>query len=61
MPIVNVKMLKGRTVAMKRKLVSDITDVVTKDLAVAPDQVTVIVEEYEKENWAHSGKLYSDT
>lgn len=60
MPIVNVKMLKGRSVEIKRTLVKNITKVITKDLKVTPAQVTVVLEEYDKENWADNGRLYSD-
>jgi len=60
MPIVIIKMLKGRTVEVKRKLAKDVTGVVSDDLKVPADETTVVIEEYDRENWARSGTLYSD-
>lgn len=60
MPIVTVKMAKGRPVAKKRKLAKAITDIVTRELDVKPEWVTVLIEEYDRSNWATGGQLHSD-
>jgi len=59
-PLVVVKMLEGRSVEQKRRLVREITDVVVKFTGAPEDQVDVIIEDYPRENWAKAGALYSD-
>ncbi|PKN04616.1 MAG: 4-oxalocrotonate tautomerase [Deltaproteobacteria bacterium HGW-Deltaproteobacteria-9] len=61
MPVVNIKMVKGRTVEQKRNLVRAVTDAVAQTIDVKPDAVWVLIEEYEKENWAAGGELFSDS
>ena len=61
MPVVTIRMAKGRTLDQKRALVEGITTVVTKTLQVTPDWVTVFVEELDKENIAKSGILLSES
>jgi len=60
MPIVNIKIAKGRSIEQKKKLVKDITDVVVKDLDLRPEWVTVLIDEYDRENWASGGELHSE-
>ena len=60
MPLINLKMLKGRSVAQKREFVEKVTELAVDVLKTTPADITVIIEEYEKENWAAAGKLYSD-
>lgn len=62
MPLVTVKMLKSRErdLSLKRKLAAEITKTVAVLLNVKPDAVSVLIEEYEKENWAEGGKLFAD-
>ena len=60
MPVVNVKNLKGRNVEKKLNLAKEVTDEVARTIDVKPDAVWVLIEEYEKENWAAGGGLYSD-
>ena len=58
MPLVIVKMLEGRSVEQKRRLVREITDVVVKYTGASEDQVDVLIEDYPRENWAKAGVLY---
>ena len=60
MPLVIVKMLEGRSVEQKRRLVKELTNVVVKYTGVTDDQVDIIVEDYARENWAKAGVLFSD-
>ena len=60
MPVVIVKMIEGRSVEQKRRLVKEITNVVVKFTGVTEDQVHVIIEDYAKENWAAGGVLLAD-
>ena len=60
MPFVIVKMLEGRSVEQKRRLVKELTNVVVKFTGATEDQVDVIIEDYARENWAKAGVLFSD-
>jgi len=63
MPIITVKMGKGRTVEQKRELVRALTKVAVETLGAQPEWVTVLIEEYESDrgNWAVGGELLIDT
>jgi 4-oxalocrotonate tautomerase len=60
MPFVTIKMGKGRTIEVKRKLAKAVTDALVDTLDVKPEWVTVLIEESDKENWATGGVLHSD-
>ncbi|MDR2904201.1 MAG: 2-hydroxymuconate tautomerase family protein [Clostridiales bacterium] len=59
MPIIQLKMIKGRTEQQKQDFVEKVTALTAETFAVQPGAVTVVIEEYDKENWASGGKLYS--
>jgi 4-oxalocrotonate tautomerase len=60
MPIITVKMAKGRTIEQKRVLVHALTKVAMETLSAERDWVTVLIEETEPGNWAVGGELLSD-
>jgi len=62
MPIITVKMGKGRTLEQKRVLVRALTKVAVETLKAEPEWVTVLIEEYESDrgNWAVGGELLID-
>ncbi|TAN44967.1 MAG: 4-oxalocrotonate tautomerase family protein [Rhodospirillales bacterium] len=60
MPVVSIKIVKGRSVEAKRELAKRVTDAVVQSIDVKPEWVTVVIEEYERENWATAGELHSD-
>jgi 4-oxalocrotonate tautomerase len=59
-PLIIVKMLEGRSVEQKRRLVKAVTEVVSKYTGAPEDQVDVIIEDYARENWARGGTLFAD-
>ncbi len=59
MPIINLKMAKGRTEEQKQEFVEKVTDLAVDVLSVKPEWVTVIIDEYERESWASGGILHS--
>ena len=59
MPIISVKLAKGRTIEQKQQFVEAITKEAVEKLYVKEEWVTVIFEEYERENWASSGQLHA--
>lgn len=59
MPIITVSLAKGRTEEQKQQFVEAMTIEAVKKLGVEPEWVTVIFNEYERENWASGGTLHS--
>ena len=59
MPIITIKMAKGRTEAQKQELAACVTAEAVRILEVEPAWVTVLIDEYERENWASGGELHS--
>ncbi len=60
MPIVTIKIAKGRTIDQKRNLARAITDSVVSILDVKPEWVSVLIEEFDRENWSTGGELHID-
>lgn len=59
MPIITVKMAKGRTIAQKQQFVKIVTKEAEQAFNVKKEWVTVIFDEYERENWASGGELHA--
>lgn len=59
MPVISVKIARGRSMDTKQELVEAITDDVVRILEVDPDWVTVLIDEYDRENWASAGQLHA--
>lgn len=59
MPVITVKLAKGRNAKQKQQFVEAITKEAVKTLYVKKEWVTVIFDEYERDNWATSGELHS--
>ena len=60
MPIVTIKIAKGRSLEIKRKLVASVTKAISTSLEMDSSYVTVLIEELERENWATGGELHID-
>ncbi len=60
MPIINVKMIVGRSQEQKRELAEVLTREVVRILNVKPEVVELVIDEYPRENWSSAGQLYSD-
>ena len=52
-------MAKGRTEIQKQDFVHKVTALAVETLGVKQEWVTVIIDEYERENWATDGTLHS--
>lgn len=61
MPIIQVELLKGRTVEQKREMVRKVTDAVAETLNCPKEVVSIIIREMELENFAKAGVLKVDT
>jgi len=60
MPFITIKMDKGRSVETKRKVAAAVTDAIVKALGSKPEWITVVFEDYERENWSIGGALQLD-
>jgi 4-oxalocrotonate tautomerase len=60
MPIVTIQMARGRDVDVKRRLAGEIARLLADALDVEAEWVTVLFQEYERENWSTGGRLHSD-
>ena len=60
MPILQVEILKGRTIEQKRNMVKKVTDAVTETLNCPKEAVRIIIREMELENFASAGVLRAD-
>lgn len=60
MPIVTVKMLEGRTPEQKRALVEKVTEAVSETTGAPAANVTIIIEDMPKSQYATGGVLASD-
>lgn len=60
MPLVQVTMLKGRTVEQKRKVAERITQVMVEDAKAAKEAVVVTFIEVTREDYASAGVLLAD-
>ena len=61
MPILQIEMIKGRTVEQKRELVKQVTNAVSQTLNCPKDAVSIIIREMEVDNFAKAGILWSDS
>ena len=60
MPVITVRIGKGRPVETKRAAAQAITDAVVSTLGVRREWVTILFDEYDRENWATGGELHVD-
>jgi 4-oxalocrotonate tautomerase len=60
MPVITVRMARGRPLEAKRRMVEAVTRAVAETLDVKPEWVTVLIEEFDRENWATGGALHID-
>lgn len=55
MPIVEVRLVAGRTAEVKAELVRELTDAVTRTLGSAPERVSVLLSELPPANFNIGG------
>jgi 4-oxalocrotonate tautomerase len=60
MPVVSIKIARGRSMEQKRSLVRAVTDAVVSSIDVKPELVTVLIDEYDLENIATGGESLSE-
>ena len=60
MPIIQVEMLKGRTLEQKRALVEKVTQAVVETANCPKEAVKIMIREMEYENYSQGGVLKCD-
>ena len=60
MPIVNIKMMAGRTPETKRLLADKVTQAVAESLNIDKANVWLSIEDMQPENFAQAGVLIAD-
>jgi 4-oxalocrotonate tautomerase len=60
MPIIRVEMYQGRTRDQKRALAMELTEAFIRTCGSTPDQVIVVIDDVDKEDWATAGVLAAD-
>jgi 4-oxalocrotonate tautomerase len=56
MPIIQMNLVEGRSVAQKRAAVAAITEAVVSSLGVRPEQVRIMIHEMASEHFAVGGE-----
>jgi 4-oxalocrotonate tautomerase len=59
-PIIEVKMLAGRTPEQKTRFSRELTEVAVRVLEVCPEAVRVIIQEVEPAHWSVGGVSFAD-
>lgn len=60
MPIVQVEMLKGRTLEQKRALAQKVTEAIVETANCPKEAVKIIIREMDFENYSQAGVLKCD-
>ena len=60
MPVISVKLAKGRSVEQKRAFAQAVTKAAEDILSVKPEWVTELFEGLDRQNWATAGVLHAD-
>lgn len=58
LPYINLKLAKGRTLEQKQEFVEVVTREAVRIFDVKPEWVTVVIDEYTRDNWATGGELH---
>lgn len=60
MPIVQVEILEGRTIEQKRLLAQKVTQAIVESIGAPAENVSIIIRDLPKENYAKAGTLAID-
>ena len=60
MPVVHINLYQGKSVEVKKKIVTAVTEAFVKSMGCAPEVVKIIIHEVPKENFATGGILDSE-
>ena len=60
MPVIQITLLKGRTIEQKRKVAQRVTDAMVEEAGAKRESVTVTFVEVSREDYASGGVLMAD-
>lgn len=60
MPVVNIKIVEGRTVAQKREMTKQVTKAISESIGVPESAVWISIEDMKPENFSQGGELRLD-
>lgn len=60
MPVIQITLLKGRSIEQKRKVAARVTDAMVEDAGAKREAITVTFVEVAKEDYASGGTLLAD-
>ena len=60
MPLVTIKIIEGRDISQKRGMVRDVTDAICKNIGCPPQAVSIDIMEYNPQDLAQGGQLFSE-
>lgn len=60
MPIVNIKIVEGRTVEQKRAMSQAVTEAIARTLGISTDAIWISIEDLKAENLSQGGRLRID-
>ena len=60
MPVIQITLLKGRTIEQKRKVAQRVTDAMVEEAGAKRESVTVTFVEVSREDYASGGALLAD-
>lgn len=60
MPIIQIQLLEGRPLEVKRQLISEVTEAVRRTLGNSPETIRVLLQEIPEENWGVAGTSIKD-
>lgn len=60
MPILEVKILEGRTIEQKKQMVEGLSNVLVKTIHASPNEIRIHIVEMPKSSYAIAGQLLSE-
>lgn len=60
MPIVQIEMIKGRTIEQKRQMVKKVTESLVETINCPKEAVKIVIRELDLENFSEAGVLRVD-
>lgn len=60
MPYINLQITKGARRDQKKQVVEEFTDTLVRVLGKKPEQIHIVIQEIEEEDWGFSGMLTDD-
>ncbi|RXK19156.1 2-hydroxymuconate tautomerase [Macrococcus sp. DPC7161] len=61
MPFITVELIEGRSEEQLKKIVEEVTEVVSKNANAPKENIHVFIKELKKERYAVAGKLKSES